>query len=115
MKKAKKIDAKDNNKPELDTLVIDNVIYQTTFTRKYVNKPVYSVFNPNLLVAFIPGTITEVYIKEGESVTKGQQLAVLEAMKMLNEIVAPFDGVVKKLNVNKGDRVTKNHVIIELE
>lgn len=115
MKKVKKIDVKAINKPELDTLVIDNVIYQTSLTRKYISKPVYSVFNPNLLVAFIPGTITEVYVSEGESVTKGQQLAVLEAMKMLNEIVAPFDSKIKRLNVNKGDRVTKNHVIIELE
>ena len=115
MKKDKKAETKAGNKPAPDTLIIDNVVYQTTLTRKYISKPVYSVFNPNLLIAFIPGTITDVFIQEGESVTKGQQLAVLEAMKMLNEIVAPFDGVIKKLNVNKGERVTKNHVIIELE
>jgi biotin carboxyl carrier protein len=115
MKKDKKTVAKTGNKPDLETLIIDNVTYQTNLTRKYISKPVYSVFNPNLLIAFIPGTITDVFIKEGQSVTKGQQLAVLEAMKMLNEIVAPFDSVIKKLNVVKGERVTKNHVIIELE
>jgi len=48
-------------------------------------------------------------------VKKGELMAVLEAMKMLNEICAPFDGKVKTIHVEKGIKVIKNQLIIELE
>jgi biotin carboxyl carrier protein len=96
-------------------LVIDNIEYQTLITKKYSNRKAYTAINPRLLTAFIPGTMTDVFVVAGQEVKAGECLAILEAMKMLNEIKSPFDTKVKEVNVQKGDRVTKNHVLIELE
>ena len=56
----------------------------------------------------MPGTILSVAVKEGDTVKEGQQLMILEAMKMENEILSPCDGVVtvatsKGSTVNAGD------------
>lgn len=53
----------------------------------------------------LPGVIIEISVKEGEAVKCGQKIAVLEAMKMENEIQAPADGVIKTIHVSKGDSV----------
>ena len=115
--KAKEKDKKDLSleQPSFETLVIDHVPYSTQLTRKYLNRPVYEELNPNLLAAFIPGTITDVLVTSGEQVIKGQDLVILEAMKMLNEIKAPNDAKVKAIHVSKGDKVSKNQLLIELE
>lgn len=62
----------------------------------------------------MPGTILDVKTSVGASVTKGQVLCVLEAMKMENDIVAPADGTVASVNVNKGDSVEAGQTIITL-
>ena len=51
----------------------------------------------------MPGTILEVRVAAGDAVQAGDVLVILEAMKMENEIVAPQDGTVASVNVNKGD------------
>lgn len=53
----------------------------------------------------MPGTIVDVKVKVGDKVTNGTVIAVLEAMKMENDIVCDRDGVVASVNVNKGDSV----------
>lgn len=50
----------------------------------------------------MPGNIIRVDIKEGDKVTSGQVLVILEAMKMENEIVAPKDGTVAQVVTSKG-------------
>lgn len=60
----------------------------------------------------LPGVILSVNCSVGDSVTKGQNLMVLEAMKMENEIQAPFDGVVKSIEVQKGDSVLEGAKLI---
>lgn len=62
----------------------------------------------------MPGTILDVKVAVGSSVTSGQVLCILEAMKMENEIVAPQDGTVASVAVNKGDSVEAGQVIITL-
>ncbi len=104
-----------SQEPKLKTLVIDSASYKTALTKKFQNRKSFEGFHNNILTAFIPGTITDVYVKEGDQVTKGQDLLILEAMKMLNEIKAPFDSVVKSIQVKKDERVTKNQVLVELE
>ena len=47
----------------------------------------------------------DVCVREGEAVKRGQKLAVLEAMKMENEIQSPVDGTVSALFVKRGDSV----------
>lgn len=61
----------------------------------------------------MPGLIVEVKVQKGDEVKKGDQLLILEAMKMENVIKSPGEGVVKSVLVEKGDGVEKNHVLIE--
>lgn len=69
----------------------------------------------NDIKAPMPGLILEVNVQEGDQVTEGQYLLVLEAMKMENTLTAPRDGVVKSISVQKGDTVDKNELLIEME
>lgn len=101
--------------PVFEELNVDEAVYKTTFTRKYRNRQPYVPNNPNLIRSFMPGNIPEVNVKPGDIVAEGDRLLILEAMKMKNNIIAPFDGKVKKINVKQGDIVPKNHVLIELE
>ena len=67
------------------------------------------------LVAPMPGLVRSVNVAEGEAVSKGQTLLVLEAMKMEIRIQAPRDGSVKKLLVQQGQTVEREQVLIEIE
>ena len=62
----------------------------------------------------MPGTILDVKVSVGDSVSSGSVLCILEAMKMENGIVAPQDGTVASVNVSKGDSVEAGQVIITL-
>lgn len=62
----------------------------------------------------LPGVIIEVSVKEGDTVAAGQKVAVLEAMKMENEIQADRAGVVTKINVSKGDSVLEGAAIVTI-
>ena len=67
------------------------------------------------LAAPMPGLVRSVSVKEGESVSKGQTLLVLEAMKMEIRIHAPRDAVIRKLLVKQGQTVEREQVLIEIE
>ena len=67
------------------------------------------------LTAPMPGQVRAVNISEGDTVTKGQTLLVLEAMKMEIRIHALQDGVVKKLFVKQGQTVEREQVLIDIE
>lgn len=78
-------------------------------------KPKADKLNPNHIGAQMPGSVTEVKIAEGESVTSGQALLITEAMKMETTIQAPFDGVVRKVTVQNGDAIETGDLLIEIE
>jgi biotin carboxyl carrier protein len=63
----------------------------------------------------IPGRIVKLLVKLGDRVKKGQDLIVVEAMKMENKITAPFDGVVTKVFFPEGDQIEANVPLIEIE
>ena len=67
------------------------------------------------LAAPMPGLVRSVNVSEGESVSKGQTLLVLEAMKMEIRIHAPREGVIQKLRVKQGQTVEREQVLIEIE
>lgn len=67
------------------------------------------------LKAPMPGLIIGITVEEGVKVESGTPLIVLEAMKMENIIRAQGEGMVKKINVNAGDSVEKNQVLIIFE
>ena len=62
----------------------------------------------------LPGVIIEVSVKEGQAVKAGQKVAVIEAMKMENEIQASSDGTVTAVLVNKGDSVLEGAEIVKI-
>lgn len=62
----------------------------------------------------MPGVIIEVSVREGEAVKTGQKIAVLEAMKMENEISATKDGTVSRIHVTKGASVNEGDPIITI-
>jgi biotin carboxyl carrier protein len=69
----------------------------------------------NVVKAPMPGKVIKVNVKEKEQVRKNQTLAVVEAMKMENEIKSSIDGFVKKIHVAAGDLVDSERPLIELE
>ena len=66
------------------------------------------------LKAPMPGVIRAVAVNSGDSVTKGQLLVVLEAMKMEHRIVAPQDGVVHDTKVAVGEQVGNGQLLLTL-
>lgn len=62
----------------------------------------------------LPGVIIAVKVNVGEAVKAGQVVAILEAMKMENEIQAESDGTVTAVNVSKGDSVLEGAAIVTL-
>jgi biotin carboxyl carrier protein len=66
------------------------------------------------LKAPMPGLIVAVPVSEGESVSRGQNLVILESMKMQNELRAPRDGVVLRVRAKTGERVEQNQVLVTL-
>ena len=60
----------------------------------------------------MPGLVLNVLIKEGDEIKKGDNLLVLEAMKMENMLKSPTDGVIKKLEIKQGDKVEKNQILV---
>ncbi len=63
----------------------------------------------------MPGTILDVKVSNGQAVKKGELVAILEAMKMENEIFAPCDGTVASLSVSKGATVNAGDVICTIQ
>ena len=62
----------------------------------------------------LPGVIIEISVKEGQAVKAGQKVAVIEAMKMENEIAASQDGTITAIHVNKGDSVLEGADIVTI-
>jgi biotin carboxyl carrier protein len=67
------------------------------------------------LKAPMPGLVLDIMVKEGEEVTEGQELIVLEAMKMENAIKSPQDGKIKKIAIKNQDKIDKNHTLLSFE
>lgn len=113
MVKEKKIIEKPED-PSYEIINVGGDEYFTTYSRKFMARKAYRPHNPMQAMAFIPGTINKIFVKEGSSVKKGDKLLVLEAMKMKNILVAEADGVVKAINCDVGSVVSKDIVLIEL-
>lgn len=69
----------------------------------------------NHIVAVMAGNVWKVLVKPGDQVEEGQDVVILESMKMEIPITADFDGVVKEVRINEGDFVNEEDVLVIVE
>ena len=77
--------------------------------------PKAAVAGGTQITAPMPGTIFDLKVKEGDAVSAGDVVLVLEAMKMENEISTPVDGTVSQILVKTGESVNGGDVMIVIE
>jgi oxaloacetate decarboxylase alpha subunit len=70
--------------------------------------------NEEFVVASLPGSVVEVTVKEGEEISQGQVLMIIETMKMENEIVSDCNGIIQKIRISRGDKVQKGYTMMEI-
>jgi len=104
----------EESKLQFSSVDIDGVKYQTLLTKKYEQRKNYEEPDPRLVLAFIPGTILEFLVKEDTKVKEGDVVLILEAMKMMNKVIAPSDGKVA-YHVSEKDIVKKNQLLFEIK
>ena len=107
---------KDNHSGEL-TLKINGRVISTQLQNKLADLLKKMGMDNNKkklkdLKAPMPGLVLDIMVKEGEEVTEGQELIVLEAMKMENAIKSPQDGIIDKIQIDKQDKIDKNHTLL---
>ncbi len=77
-------------------------------------KPAVPAGNGMKITAPLPGTITDIKVKVGDTVKDGDSVIILEAMKMQNNIEAECSGTVTSVLVNKGDTVMEGDALITI-
>lgn len=104
-----------NKEVKLGYLQIDSSFYQTRIDPGFETRKPYKPLDPKIILSFIPGTVTAIYVSVGQKVKKGELLMILDAMKMQNKLKCSMDGKVKSIAVEKGAKVSKGTVLIVLE
>ena len=104
-----------NGKIRCKSLVIDGTKYRTRLNKKFENRKVWESPDPRKITSNIPGTIIKVCVKEGQEVRGGDQILILEAMKMKNRIMFHTGGTVKKIYVREGEKIPRNFLMLELK
>jgi biotin carboxyl carrier protein len=104
-----------NKETKLGYLNINTSLYQTRISTKFENRKPYKPKDPKIILSFIPGTVVDIFVSEGQEVKKGDTLMILDAMKMKNMLKCNMDGRIKSIAVKKGARVSKGTVLVVLE
>jgi biotin carboxyl carrier protein len=98
-----------------DYLIVSGAKYKTTLTKKYKSRKAWISPNQNQICAFISGTVIDVLIKLGQKVKKGEPILILDAMKMYNRVLMPFDGEIVRINVATSDVIPRSFVMVEVQ
>ncbi len=98
---------------KLNKLNIDSTEYSTEIPEGSL-KPFEGMPDLSEIRAFIPGSIIDIFVSEGDTVKPGDVLLLLEAMKMHNEICPRISGIISKIHVSKGDTVKKDQLLVEM-
>lgn len=104
----------DMEKREKGKLIIDHTEYTTSLSQRFLARKPYAPPVPGKIQSFIPGTVVEVLVSPGDNVREGDDLVILEAMKMKNRLKSHMEGRVVSVNVTPGDRVAKGVVLVEI-
>ncbi|WP_372754519.1 biotin/lipoyl-containing protein [Labilibaculum sp.] len=100
---------------DLKKFNVDGTIYTTELTAKFENRKAWVKPNPKHINSFIPGTVVEIFVKEGQKMKEGETIMILEAMKMKNQIKMPFDGKIVKIHVTEGTKIPNHLLMVEIE
>jgi propionyl-CoA carboxylase alpha chain len=100
-----------HNGTQIDALVLSPRAAQLMKLMPYKAPPDTSKF----LLSPMPGLLADVAVKVGQKVLAGEKLAVIEAMKMENILVAQQDGTVKSVLANKGESLSVDQPILAFE
>ncbi|MEI6137775.1 MAG: acetyl-CoA carboxylase biotin carboxyl carrier protein subunit [Mariniphaga sp.] len=104
-----------DNDSNYQVFVVNSAKYLTLTTKKFDNRKKWQRLDPNEIRSFIPGSIVDVFAKPGQSLKAGEVILVLDAMKMYTRVTMPHDGVIKTIEVAKGDRIPKNTLMATIE
>ena len=97
------------------SLIIEGTKYRTRLNTKFERREKWEYPDSRLVLSAIPGTIVKILVKEGQEVAKGEQMLILEAMKMKNIILFQTGGKVKSIKVKEGEKVSKNSLMLEMK
>jgi len=104
----------DNNR-ETGLLNIDSTLYKTRISRKFHERKPYRKVDPQMIVSAIPGSVVNIPVITGQEVRQGDDLVILDSMKMQNRVKCLKSGRIKEIFVNEGDKVAKGTILMELE
>ena len=96
---------------KVETLVYD----ERQFQYKGHMAPVVKIDTTKSILSPMPGAVVSVAVQPGDTVVDGQELCIIEAMKMQNILKSERDGKIKSVNVKAGDSVAVDELLIEFE
>jgi biotin carboxyl carrier protein len=96
---------------KVETLVYDEAQYRL----KDFMAPVVKIDTTKSILSPMPGAVVSVAVQPGDTVVDGQELCIIEAMKMQNILKSEREGVIKSVNVKAGDSVAVDELLIEFE
>lgn len=91
-----------------------SVVDERTYRASLASGGLGGVSGDSAIKAPIPGLVVKVLVAEGEQVSLGQSVVILEAMKMENDLRAPRDGVVATIKVKPGNSVNQGETLVTL-
>lgn len=94
---------------QVETPKVENVTKEEEITGTKVDSPMVGTFYA------APSPNSEPFIKEGDKVSEGQTLCIVEAMKLMNEVKSPVSGTVKKILVKDATPIKKGQTLVIID
>lgn len=105
----------EDNSSKYQVFVVNSAKYMTLTTTKFDRRKKWEKIDHKEIRSIIPGSVIDIFVTQGQQVKSGEVLLTLDAMKMYTKVEMPFDGVIKSINISKGDKIPKNCVMINIE
>lgn len=109
------MNAKKNKNTKYDILNLDGARYKTYLPEKFKNRVPWQPKDLNKILTPIPGKLVKICVKEGQKISEGKCLFIMEAMKMNNRFNAEKTGIITKILVKEGEIIAKNSQILQME